>query len=290
MLLNESADWSRGEINVRSDVLDFFWTPDIIIHDLVSFNKPEVMSEVAALEIVRDHSLYYKVRSSVTIVCRGMVFSRYPIDSHTCALRLSSYGYDTSQMRLSGKFTFDRTSQRVLNFHTEIRELELGQRVWIGANRNYSVYGLEILLQRSLTPFLFTVYLPSSLLVVATWGSFLVPPDMVPARLILLVSATLLLVQLTSNARSSIPPTDSITAIEVWLLSCLAFGIVAITQYCLLLRASGQRKMRPLPAPGSPLQRNRMCSSPPSSLHTRVVSSCGRRMEVIQMVRSKSSG
>ena len=28
----------------------------------------------------------------------------------------------------------------------------------------------------------------------------------------------------------------------------------------------------------------RMCSSPPSSLHTRVVSSCGRRMEVIQVV------
>merc|ERR1719400_2250485 len=90
------------------------------------------MAEMAALEIVRDHSLYYKVRSSVTIVCRGMIFSRYPVDSHTCALRLSSYGYDTSQMRLSGKFTFDRTSQRVLNFHTEIRELELGQRVWIG--------------------------------------------------------------------------------------------------------------------------------------------------------------
>ena len=30
--------------------------------DLFSFNKPEVMTEVAALEIVRDHSLYYKVR------------------------------------------------------------------------------------------------------------------------------------------------------------------------------------------------------------------------------------
>ena len=28
----------------------------------------------------------------------------------------------------------------------------------------------------------------------------------------------------------------------------------------------------------------RMCSSPPSSLHTRVVSSCGRQMEVIQVV------
>ena len=51
MLLNESADWSQGEINVRfirctiltdcwiiqvrSDMIEHFWTPDIIIHDLV---------------------------------------------------------------------------------------------------------------------------------------------------------------------------------------------------------------------------------------------------------------
>ena len=36
---------------------------------------------------------------------------------------------------------------------------------------------------------LYRVYVPSSLLVLATWGSFLVPPEMLPARLILLVSA-----------------------------------------------------------------------------------------------------
>ena len=37
--------------------------------------------------------------------------------------------------------------------------------------------------------YLYQVYLPSSLLVLATWGSFLVPPEMLPARLILLVSS-----------------------------------------------------------------------------------------------------
>ena len=36
MILNASADWSEGEINVRGDMVDNFWTPDIIIHDLVS--------------------------------------------------------------------------------------------------------------------------------------------------------------------------------------------------------------------------------------------------------------
>ena len=35
MILNESADWSRGEINVRPDLIKHFWTPDIIIHDLI---------------------------------------------------------------------------------------------------------------------------------------------------------------------------------------------------------------------------------------------------------------
>jgi hypothetical protein len=37
MILNESADWSRGEINVRPDMIKHFWTPDIIIHDLIRY-------------------------------------------------------------------------------------------------------------------------------------------------------------------------------------------------------------------------------------------------------------
>ena len=64
MILNTSADWSQGEINVRGDMVDHFWTPDIIIHDLVSFYKPEVLNQVAALEIKQNKRLYYKVRYS----------------------------------------------------------------------------------------------------------------------------------------------------------------------------------------------------------------------------------
>ena len=62
MILNASADWSTGEINVRGDMVDHFWTPDIIIHDLVSFYKPEILNQVAALEIKKWKQLYFKVR------------------------------------------------------------------------------------------------------------------------------------------------------------------------------------------------------------------------------------
>ena len=37
MVLNDSADWSRGEINVNPDIIKNFWMPDILIHDLVRY-------------------------------------------------------------------------------------------------------------------------------------------------------------------------------------------------------------------------------------------------------------
>ena len=48
----------------------------------------------------------------MTIVCRGMIFSRYPVDSHTCALRLSSCEYQWS----SFGGIFQLTSKYMLNF------------------------------------------------------------------------------------------------------------------------------------------------------------------------------
>ena len=34
---------------MTSITLQLFWTPDVIIHDLVRFNKPEILNQVGAL-------------------------------------------------------------------------------------------------------------------------------------------------------------------------------------------------------------------------------------------------
>ena len=63
MILNTSIDWARwGEKTVAATLIRHFWTPDLIIHDLVQFKKPEVLKEVAALEIKEDLKVYYKIR------------------------------------------------------------------------------------------------------------------------------------------------------------------------------------------------------------------------------------
>ena len=66
MILNTSVDWARwGEKTVAATLIRHFWTPDLIIHDLVQFKKPEVLKEVAALEIKEDLKVYYKIRWEV---------------------------------------------------------------------------------------------------------------------------------------------------------------------------------------------------------------------------------
>ena len=45
---------------------------------------------------------------------------------------LISDGYDVSLMKINGRFSYDRTSQRDFPFYTEIRELDLSSRVFVG--------------------------------------------------------------------------------------------------------------------------------------------------------------
>ena len=61
---------------------------------------------------------------------------------------------------------------------------------------NYSVYGFEMQLSRSLGPFILSIYLPSAMFVTMSWVAFFVPPDIVPARIVLLVTLCLVLVNM----------------------------------------------------------------------------------------------
>ena len=60
MVLNDSADWSRGEINVNPDIIKNFWMPDILIHDLVRF---EILNcaNIEILSGVRTDIVMYRV-------------------------------------------------------------------------------------------------------------------------------------------------------------------------------------------------------------------------------------
>lgn len=122
---------------MTSITLQLFWTPDVIIHDLVRFNKPEILNQVGALEIFKDGRVYYKVRSDITVVCKAMEFGQFPLDKHKCYFILTSFGYDSEHLILDGRFHYEKENQRTLPFNVEIQALPPEKRLVIGSSSEY---------------------------------------------------------------------------------------------------------------------------------------------------------
>jgi len=260
-----------------------------------------MLNEVAALEILQDHSVYYKVRSDITIVCKGMQFSRFPLDQHRCLFKLSSFGYDISQLKLSGKFSHNPRDQRVLQFSTEFTELAPDDKVYVGASKNYSIYGVELRLSRVLSPFILSVYLPSAMFVVMSWVSFFIPPDIVPARIVLLVTLCLVLINMFNSTTSKIPVSNSVTALEIWLLACVILVFFSLLEYSIILW-DGAKKINEKTLNLKTVSREKSMSNVklmsrvyhdyPDNVsdHPQIITKIDKSVNVIQMVKSKSAG
>lgn len=61
----------------------------------------------------------------------------------------------------------------------------------------YSVYGFYLHLERHFLPHLMRTYLPTGLIVVTSWASFLIDPRTVPGRMTLLVTLLLVLINVS---------------------------------------------------------------------------------------------
>ncbi len=65
--------------------------------------------------------------------------------------------------------------------------------------------GFELTLRRKVSHYIITYYLPSGMFVIVSWISFLVPPDIVPGRMTLLVTVFLVLVNIFNTITTNIP-------------------------------------------------------------------------------------
>merc|ERR1719384_2797815 len=124
----------------------------------------------------------------------------------------------------------------VLDYKVDI--IELGPRDFVlnyGELGNFSVAGFEMRLRRHVSHYLITYYLPSGLFVVVSWISFVVPPDVIPGRMALLITLFLVLVNIFNTVTTNTPKAEGLTAIESWMLSCLLFVFGALVEYAVIL-------------------------------------------------------
>ena len=66
--------------------------------------------------------------------------------------------------------------------------------------------------------------------------SFLIPPDMLPGRMSLLVTTLLILINTSGRARDNAPASDTFTLIDLWLLLCTVFVTLALFEYAIVIK------------------------------------------------------
>ncbi len=96
--------------------------------------------------------------------------------------------------------------------------------------------GFHIEVSRLLLPYVLNGYLPTALLVMSSWISFLVSADMVPGRMALLVTLLLMLINISGQASAVSPTRNKLDALSMWMLACTVFITAALFEYAYLLR------------------------------------------------------
>merc|ERR1719290_511176 len=142
-----------------------------------------------------------------------------------------------------------KSNSIALDYEITIEALSDEDRVLdYGGLGNFSLSGFEMVLTRYVSTYIITYYLPSGLFVIVSWISFLIPMDVIPGRMALLVTLFLVLVNIFNNVTTNTPKAEGLTAIEAWMLACILFVFGALVEYAAILfkkqrYVSGQHKV-----------------------------------------------
>ena len=102
-----------------------------------------------------------------------MNFANYPLDWHICYLRIGSYSYDLNTLNyIMTSLQLYPNIVSSLDYSVEINELTRSKQIQEYGSSKYSIVGCGIRLDRNLRKYMMNYYIPSGLLVTASWVSF----------------------------------------------------------------------------------------------------------------------
>ena len=65
--------------------------------------------------------------------------------------------------------------------------------------------------------------------------SFIIPPDLMPGRMALLVTILLMLINISGRTHEKTPSSNTFSMIDLWILICIIFVTLALFEYGLII-------------------------------------------------------
>ena len=205
--------------------LDEIWTPrGIIVNDRgLSAQLPRI----ADIDDLGNVVHRQRLSGELAVV---LELEEFPFDTQLLPIDFISYLYSPDEVRLvvNTDISADAGSFSAAGWRLRILEPEYGELSIpaAGVVRSRMTYYIEA--QRDAQFYVFTMFLPMSLIVFMSWTVFWLQPDIVPARIGLSTASIFSLLALGFSIRLSLPAVSYMTRAYLFVIGCTLLIFVAL--------------------------------------------------------------
>lgn len=237
------------------------WLPDLFFRNAKSSTLHAITTPNTLAWITSNGMITYSQKLTVVLLCHMELWD-FPMDTQYCSANIGSYGYSTRdvQFRWWNVGGYDRSGQRrddtALNAAVQLEEREMNEYAVVKhtctycdrtytATGNFTCLNVEFELSRKFGFYLIYAYLPSLLVVLIAWMSFLIDCEATAARTSLGLLTVLSLITQSAAVLSQLPRVSYIKAIDTWFFTCFSFVVGALLEFA-FVNTAARREARML--------------------------------------------
>ncbi|XP_025064555.1 gamma-aminobutyric acid receptor subunit gamma-4 [Alligator sinensis] len=249
-------------LTLNTNMVSRIWIPDTFFRNSKRADSHWITTPNQLLRIWNDGKVLYTLRLTIEAECL-LQLQNFPMDTHSCPLVFSSYGYPREEIIYRWRrYSIEVSDQRTWRLYqfdfTGLRNTSEVLRTGAG---EYMVMTVSFDLSRRMGYFAIQTYIPCILTVVLSWVSFWIKRDSTPARTSLGITTVLTMTTLSTISRKHLPRVSYITAMDLFVSVCFIFVFAALMEYATLNYLVGNKK---------PSEHNsRKTRMPPTSAHVK---------------------
>uniref|UniRef100_A0A8D0G238 Gamma-aminobutyric acid type A receptor subunit epsilon n=1 Tax=Sphenodon punctatus TaxID=8508 RepID=A0A8D0G238_SPHPU len=230
-------------LTLNTNMVSRIWIPDTFFRNSKRADSHWITTPNQLLRIWNDGKVLYTLRLTIEAECL-LQLQNFPMDTHSCPLVFSSYGYPREEIVYRWRrYSIEVSDQRTWRLYqfdfTGLRNTSEVLRTGAG---DYMVMTVSFDLSRRMGYFAIQTYIPCILTVVLSWVSFWIKRDSTPARTSLGITTVLTMTTLSTISRKHLPRVSYITAMDLFVSVCFIFVFAALMEYATLNYLVGDKK------------------------------------------------
>ncbi len=176
---------------------------------VLSYNQLEleVLGESGELQMIFSNGTIKNRVIFIAIITTScpMDFAMFPFDTQSCHFLVSSH-YSVKEVEFQAAITFNESAQVLQEFYYDLNLQTKALIEDADDNRTmtFKFVGFNLNLRRKFWPYFYSFYIPVSGMVLAASISFWIPPDIVPGRIALLITLSLVMISIFNNVQVSL--------------------------------------------------------------------------------------